>query len=417
MLKRLRVKFVVIIMVLVGAVLTTVLIGSFVSAWQTQRNITNDSLERALNGSLYDLPRIAREEDDDHGGPPQANMLILAVDLDSDGIVLATNEAPLLIDSSTLSDVIANILASDKSEDWDDNLHIAWKRAQRPSGAWRVVIADTSAADLGLRSLAFRNAGSALMAMAALLLIAVGLSTWVLRPVEQAWRQQRQFVADASHELKTPLAVIIANTQILTNDPAITDDSRRWVQSTADESAHMKNLVEELLELARTDETIAGTTDVMQRMPIDFSSMVESSALEFDAIAFERGTLIEEVVEPDITVTGDPEWLRRLCNILIDNACKYSQGSEPVRVTLAREGRRCTLSVNNHGNVIDEKDLPHVFDRFYRTDKARSRDERTGGFGLGLAIAQGIADSHGGSIDVSSNAQDGTTFRVVLPIG
>ncbi len=418
MLKSLRRKFVAIIMALVGIVLVSVVGGSYLSSRQTQRELVNEALERNLVGSVYDFPRIGgpfmddREDQPDHG---RANVLILAIDLDSSGMVLATNNAPVIIDSTALSNLLASILQSDANSMWDESSHIAWMREQRTSGSWRVVIADTSAVDVSLHSLMVKDIAIIAAAMGVLLVIALFLSTWVLKPVEAAWKQQRQFIADASHELKTPLAVIIANTQILQADKAIPTESMRWVQSTADESAHMKSLVEELLELARTDETTAGAKDVMRSEAVDFSTMVENAALEFDAIAFERGSLIEQSVDEGVCVQGDPEWLGRLCKILIDNACKYSSPGSPVRVELHRENKRCTLSVNNQGNVIDPADLPHVFDRFYRTDKARSRDAHTGGFGLGLAIAKGICTSHGGNISVQSNETEGTTFVVTLP--
>ena len=417
MLRKLRIKFIAIIMVLVGAVLVSVLGGSYVSAWQTQHDMTNDALQRSVEGSMFDLPRIALDGDGERQGKDQhkPNMLVLAMEIDSDGVVLSTNDAPLIIDSQTLSSVLDIALKSDVSEGWDEGIHVAWRRAQRSSGAWRVAIADTSAVDMGLRSLLFKDLAIVFAAMGVLLVIAIGLSTWLLKPVQAAWDQQRQFVADASHELKTPLAVIIANTQILSNDTSLSDDSRRWVQSTADESKHMKNLVEELLELARTDETSSGAKGVMRQEQTDFSAMVENAALEFDAIAFERGTSIEESIQPGIGVTGDPEWLERLSKILIDNACKYSEKGRPVSVVLSMQGHKCNLSVTNFGNVIDPEDLPHVFDRFYRTDKARSRDAKTSGFGLGLAIAKGIAVSHGGDITATSSASEGTTFSVTLP--
>ncbi len=417
MLRNLRIKFVVIIMVLVGAVLVSVLGGSYVSAWQTQHDMTNEALQHSVEGSMFNLPRITMGGEEEHQdmNKRKPNMLVLAVEIDSEGVILSTNDAPLLIDSQTLSNVIDMALKSDADDGWDESIHIAWRRAQRSSGAWRVAIADTSAMDMGLRSLLLKDLGIICVAMGALLLIAIGLSTWMLKPVQTAWDQQRQFVADASHELKTPLAVIIANTQILSNDTTLSDESMRWVQGTADESKHMKNLVEELLELARTDETSSGATGAMKQEQTDFSAMVENASLEFDAIAFERGTSIEENIQSGIGVTGDPEWLERLCKILIDNACKYSEKGRPVNVVLSMQGHKCNLSVTNFGNTIDPEDLPHVFDRFYRTDKARSRDSKTSGFGLGLAIAKGIAVSHGGNITATSDADNGTTFSVTLP--
>ncbi len=412
MLRSLRIKFIVIIMTLVGIVLVSVLGTSFVSAWQTQREITDEALERSLRGDLRGRPLIADENGFTRQGP---NMLILSVDVNKAGVIVSVNDSTVNIDSQVLTEILNVALTGKSDRGTDETLHIAWRRAQFDDGAWRVVIADTSASFYTLQKLAVRYLGITAFAMCSLLAISIGLSKWVLKPVERAWEQQRRFVADASHELKTPLAVIIANTQILAKDDSISDESKRWIESTADESAHMKNLVEELLELARTDESSSGTKGIMQRVDVDFSELVSGAALEFDAIAFERGCLIEDDVTPDIHIMGDSEWLERLAKILIDNACKYAKSGSTITVRLSREGRNCQLAVNNQGQIIDPEDLPHIFDRFYRTDKARKRETKAGGFGLGLAIAKGIVTSHGGDIVATSSEEEGTTFHAYLP--
>ncbi len=168
----------------------------------------------------------------------------------------------------------------------------------------------------------------------------------------------------------------------------------------------------DLLELARTDETRAGDAEAMHKSDVDLSDLVESAALEFDAVAFERGSTIVTDIDDGIRITGDRDWLDRLVKILIDNAVKYASAGSDVTVVLKRESGRITLRVNNRGQVIPAQDLAHVFDRFYRSDSARSRS--TGGFGLGLAIAKGIAEAHGGRIAAASNEADGTTFTVTL---
>lgn len=411
MLRLLKIKFVVIIMALVGTVLVSVLGGSFISTWQTQRDMIDEALDRGLEGDFRVRPFIA----DSGTQPGDPGVFALVVDTDNTGTFRVLNYPIEYLNLDLLTDYLDIAQASVDDSGADETLHIAWRKTQLDDNTWRMAIAETSTIYYSLRTLAIKDLVIITIAMGALLAISVGLSSWVLRPVQQAWDQQRRFVADASHELKTPLAVIIANMEILSKDGAVPEESKRWVQSTADESAHMKNLVEELLELARTDESASGTQGVMQKVDVDFSDMVESATLEFDAIAFERGCLIEEDIATGIHVNGDPEWLGRLVKILIENACKYSEQGSTIRVTLAREGRRCTYSVNNHGQVIAAEDLPHVFDRFYRTDKARSRDAQTGGFGLGLAIAKGIATSTGGDITATSSEESGTTFRVVLP--
>ena len=418
MIKTLKRKFVAVIMVLVGTVLIAVLGSSYAATWTTQHELVENSLAHGLERGVRELPRWSNIGGPANDGAPttRMSMLVLSVDMDSNGIVLDTNEAPVIIDSSALESILKAALESSESMHWDYDDHIAWKRAQLSDGSWRVVIADTSSVDHFLQNQAVRNTLIIVIALAVLLAIAIGLSTWILQPVEYAWESQRQFIADASHELKTPLAVIIANSQILAKDESIPEESMRWIESISEESQHMKSLVEELLELARTDETITGAQGVMKQEPVDFSAIVENAALEFDAIAYEHGNEIKEDIEEGAVVTGDREWLERLCKILVDNACKYSYVGEPITVSLKKESRRCVLSVNNHGNVIDAEDLPHVFDRFYRTDKARSRDAHTGGFGLGLAIAKGICVSHGGDISVASNETSGTTFTATLPL-
>ena len=418
MLKSLRKKFVIVIMALAGMVLFSVLGSSYVSAWQTQHAIIDNALQKSLDGNMTEFPRMGTFDSsiDLNRSHRDVNMLILCVDLDSSGIVLATNNAPVLIDQNSLAEVLTEIISGDTDSSWDGNRHIAWSRAYRGDGAWRVAIADTSSTDVLLSSLLVKDIIICVVAMGLLLLIAFGLSSWMLEPVEEAWKQQRQFVADASHELKTPLAVIIANNQILLKDEDIPKESMRWIESTADESTHMKGLVEDLLELARTDETVAGSAGIMKRDRIDFSELVENAALEFDAVAFERGNSIDEHIVSDIFVQGDQEWLARLCKILIDNACKYASPGTVVSVSLEKEGKRCKFAVNNKGNTIDAEDLPHVFDRFYRTDKARSRKSKASGFGLGLAIAKGIVTAHNGTIAVASDEIHGTTFEVVLPM-
>ena len=420
MLRNLRIKFVIIITVLVGAVLIGVLGGSLYSAWQSQREIIVESLDRGMQGYIRDMPRWEDIDDIEPGARPKdtelgrQNMFALIVDLDAQGVVVATNNAPVMLDASTMEKVLEEAIDSEQDMKVDSNLHIAWKRKPLVTGGVRVVLCDTTMPDDVLSKLLNRYLMITGLSLCLLVLISIGLSGWMIKPVEEAWQQQQQFVADASHELKTPLAVIIANTQILMADDTIAHDSRRWIESTQDEATHMRNLVEELLELARTDEA-GGNAQVMQHNPVDFSDLVDSACLEYDAIAFERGTFIDEEVDEGIVVAGDTEWLERLVKILIENACKYTKGDSPVHVSLANEGKRCTLSVNNKGDVIDAEDLPHVFDRFYRTDKARTRGDETGGFGLGLAIAKGITESHKGTISCTSNEVEGTTFTVTLP--
>lgn len=434
MLKRLRKKFVIIVMALVGAVLVAVLGSTYISTFQTQQQLIDNALERSLRrgtesritiGYSQNMTETRIEERPPDGRAPSkgdrsdmrgmGEMLGLVIDIDDEGIVLQVSDAPVVVNTEVMNEVIEKVITGSCASGKNADAHIAWSSTELSGGGWRIAIVDTTNSEALLRELALSDVRIILVALAALFAITWWLSDWALKPVAAAWEQQRRFVADASHELKTPLAVISANTQILQKHDGVSEDAMRWVESTAEEVEQMQELVGDLLQLARADETAAGVSaNAMRREDIDLSELVESAALEFDAVAFERGCLLDAQVAEDVHITGDPEWIDRLTRILIDNACKYGEDGSTVAVTLDKVSGHPTLAVHNQGNPIDAEDLPHVFERFYRSDKARSR-EGEGGFGLGLAIAKGIADAHGGEISAESSVEEGTTFRVVFP--
>ena len=227
-------------------------------------------------------------------------------------------------------------------------------------------------------------------ALIVLFLICLYLAGWALRPVEAVWAQQRRFISDASHELKTPLTVILANLDIMRRHGADTVDAQRqWLDSTDDEARRMKKLVEDLLTLARLDE--AGQT----------APEIELADVDLSDIA------------PEIAVRGDGNRLRQLVTILLDNAVKYAGPHGRIDVRLSAQKDRATLSVANTGDPIDPESLAHLFDRFYRADEARTGAKA--GYGLGLSIAQSIARHHGGELTAASDAANGTVFTFTIP--
>lgn len=172
----------------------------------------------------------------------------------------------------------------------------------------------------------------------------------------------------------------------------------------------MKGLVQDLLYLARGD---AGQRAAV-RESVSLSDAVESCVLAFEPVAFEAGLTLDSTTAPGVSVTGDGEELRRLCAILLDNACKYCEPGGRITVTLER-GERAVLTVHNTGEPIPPEAQARLFERFYRADAARSRE--TGGYGLGLSIAAAITAGHRGRITVHSGPGEGTAFTVALPLG
>ena len=404
-LKKLRRRFVAIIMALVGSVVIAMVGISYSNSLSSLNSIVSRSLDMALEerNAVPDAAAGSETLGMEH-------LPVLWIDVSPTGAKLSSNESRLSFDTDSLSDALADALSSDANEGRIAQCHLAWRRESSAFG-WRIAVADTTSIDSErdaqlVKSLELAGAGMLLV-----FAVAVVLSRWASRPVKLAWEQQHRFVADASHELKTPLAVIIANNEILEKSaPELPEGSRRWIESTQEEAERMRGLIEEMLELARTEE---GAGSTRQNVDVDMSELVEGEALQFDAVAFEHGSSIETNIAPGIHVMGDPEQLERLVKTLVDNACKYAERGTEVDVALVRRGGLVELEVSNAGEPIPAEDLPHIFDRFYRSDKARARS--TGGFGLGLAIAKGIVESHGGRISASSSAESGTTFTVRLP--
>ena len=233
------------------------------------------------------------------------------------------------------------------------------------------------------------------------------LARWAVKPVETAWNQQRQFVADASHELKTPLTVILTNAELL-QEPEYDEQARsRFVDSIMTMSHQMRGLVESLLELARVDN--GGQNLVFSRL--NFSELVSDALLPFEPVYFEKGLTLDNGVEEKLFVKGSQQHLKQVADILLDNASKYASADSTVRVILRRQGSHCLLSVASAGDAISREDLKNIFKRFYRMDKARSMNHS---YGLGLSIADSIVSKHGGKIWAES-ADGVNTFFVQLP--
>lgn len=335
--------------------------------------------------------------------------------VDESGNVTSLFDA-LSMDDETVASAVSIAIDAVKASDetWAQGHVDEWGyyyRIESTGSGYMIAFASEAYVMQGTLSLLGPFLLAGLGALLAFFLISMLLSNWAIRPVERAWRQQQQFIADASHELKTPLTVIIANDSILASQPKATVESQmQWIESTETEARLMQGLVNDMLYLARMEDT--EREHVLTS--VDFTDLVQNVALQFESVAFERGVLIESDIARNVIVQGDETRLMRMVATLVDNACKYTEPNESVDVKLEVRGQSCRLSVHNSGTPISPEDLPHLFDRFYRADKARTSGK--GGYGLGLSIAKSIVEDHGGTIRVASSAAEGTTFTVELPL-
>ena len=399
MIRRLRLKFICVNMAIVTAMLV-VIFGMVL-------RFTGENLDRQSQELLQSLcenrrPTIGWEQ------PGQRTSLpYFTVSVNLWGDVTATAGGYYdLTDPETLQAVLQQALQSPDSAGYLKSHHLRFQRQTRPFGQ-TVVFVDVSSQLETMESLAKTCVFLAVLSLSAFLGLSVLLARWAVRPVEMAFNQQRQFVADASHELKTPLTVILTNAELLQSPDYGEEKRGQFVSSILAMAGQMRGLVESLLELARVDNGTAKMTFEA----LDFSELIQDELLPFEPVYFEKGLRLESDIAPGLRVRGSAGHLRQVVDILLDNAGKYSDEGGTVTVTAQRRGSQCSLLVANTGPAIPKEELKSIFKRFYRVDKARAMNHS---YGLGLSIAESIVTTHEGIIWAESH-QGQNTFHVQLP--
>ena len=227
------------------------------------------------------------------------------------------------------------------------------------------------------------------------------ITKWITEPVKKSFEKQKIFVADASHELKTPLSVMIASADAYFNDK---DD--KWVYNMKNESERMIKLVTELLDLAKTEKE----QDIVMQEG-NLSDIVEGSILTFESLFYDKKIKLKYNIDSDIKILCNEDLMVELMGILIDNAIKYCSKNGKVVVDLSKKNKQIILEVKNTGVPIKKEDEERIFERFYKSDTSRNRNSNN--YGLGLAIAKNIVEQHNGDISVHSN-NGYTIFKVIL---
>ena len=274
---------------------------------------------------------------------------------------------------------------------------------------YRITFLDVTQAQNSLAELFMTLLMVGLGALVFIFAISYYFANRAIEPISATWDKQKQFVANASHELKTPIAVIAANADaLLANGEETVQSQRKWIDYIHGETNRMSKLVSSLLYLAKTDDI----NPKENYTPFDFSALVKNALLTMEAVAFEKNIAINEDVQPDIFLKSDGEKISQVVTILLDNAIKYADENGRINISLKRVRHQIELSVANTGKGIPQENLPKIFDRFFRGDPARTREN--GGYGLGLSIAKAIVDKLGGKIQAVSTDNEATTFTVAF---
>ena len=393
-------------LILLGTLLT-ISLTTYSAVYRNNQRILEVFLDDYIKGKgPKEAPKDAGGTPEDRIATESAVMYLVEFSSDGSSIAIMNDVKPVMSDEA-LKNLAAQLLADGKARGISGRM-IYRIASDEASGRSYVVMMDNTLIDSSMKSLITNTVVFGAIALIILFFVSLKASKEIMKPVEDTYQKQKQFISDAGHELKTPISTVNANAEILQREIG----NNRWLDNILYENRRMKELVTGLLELSRTENMEAVHTDV------DFSRIVTGGILPFDSAAFERGLLLESDIEQNIHLEGDPNQLGQLVATLLDNAVSHSEislnaneRSGKIIVSLHEEDKCAVLKVSNPGKEIPAEERNRVFERFYRTDSSR---ELNGHYGLGLAIAKAVATAHNGEISVECN-EGITTFIVRIP--
>ena len=358
----------------------------------------NDERVTRLNGVLAQSDWRHLELESING------MVLIEYDDEKSEIIWSAHGSGVHFDAQAFEDIVNQIVESDNYNGWISLRVLYAKRSV--DGVTRIALFDRDSNVASIILYVVITIIALTTGLASYLFISIILAHIAIRPVENSWKMQKQFVADASHELKTPLAVIMANTDLIASHADKTVASQmQWIENTRSEAARMAELVNDLLFLAKSDDGVKTTMEV-----VDMSECVETIVLSHEAVFYENGKSFSYKIAPHMQIRGNEGQLKQLATILLDNANKYSVGEGNIILNVATQGKFVELAVSNDSDQLTEEQLEHLFDRFYTVDSSRN----SSGNGLGLSIAQVICETHGGRID-ARYADGRITIKAAIP--
>lgn len=394
MIRKLRWKVVGLNMLFVAVILLVIFVGVFFSTRSHLLHGMEIQLHQALEGGTK-LP------------PPDENTwpCFVAEVFPSGTVRLSGNHYYQIYSDDEIASIVQDCLSKPDSSGILRAYHLHYLRSTTPLYT-RIAFTDSTFEQTVLRPLILTLSLIMLSALAAFFGCSYVLSGLVTRPVEQTWEGQKRFLSDASHELKTPLTVILSSADLLAEE--LPDEGQHYLDNIRVESLRMKSLVEDMLTLSRNEEQ----GQQIPLAPLDLSDLVMDSVLRFEPVAYEAQRHLSYDIVPELRTIGLSEQLSRLVVVLLDNAIKYAPCGSTISLSLRREGENARLLVENGGDPIPPEKLSHLFERFYRAGDSRGE---VVGFGLGLPIAKSIVKQHGGKIHCESDSRS-TRFYVTLPL-
>lgn len=398
MFKQLRRRFITIAMFLMMSIIVLVCASIYISTKSNSEYIIFSQLAECLND--------IRSVDPGNRKPYNKDIMLIEYDAKSSKI-LYSNESS--VDESYIYDIVNSALQkkSDKGFIEGSDYNLAYVYRKSPVGI-EMAFKDSSMYKKTIRRLIMSAVIVGGISIFLSYIICLYIANKAVKPVEEAYNSQKRFIADASHELKTPLAVVKTNVEILkANKNETVDSQKKWIDYISFQTDRMSKLVSDLLYLAKADNNeVLGV-----QSKFNISDTIMNQLLSFEAVIYENELTLNCDIQEDIRFLGNKEGINQLVGILLDNAIKHSYKNKEIKVMLKEIKGTIRFVVTNYGEVIPEEDLDKIFERFYRVDKSRSREK--GGYGLGLSIAKTIVEREKGTIRAVSRNNE-TSFIVEL---
>lgn len=415
MFKKLRNRFLLLNLVIISIIMFVAFAAIYTITYQNVQNDIHMDLNRVSEnfhkdkGPYGQRPKDMTQPSGSEDLPPAERSLSFTLYADQNW-QLTGSESPFDMDSDLYNSALQVAASSEKDigrftlddSDWAYTV-------QTTTDGHMIVYLDITAQNKILLNLIYTFAAVSLAMLIVIYFTSRFFANRAIQPIQEAFDKQKQFIADASHELKTPLTIINTNADVmLANSQDTIENQAKWLYYMKSETERMSKLTNDLLFLTEMDDARA---DILFA-GFDLSEAVEHSLLTMEAVIFEKQIKLDYDIEPDLAINGSSEQIKQVVMILLDNAVKYTKPDGTITLTLKRQNHEAVLSVSNTGEGIAPEHLTRIFDRFYRTDTSRARKQ--GGYGLGLAIAKSIVDQHKGKITAKSVLGESTTFTVQL---
>ncbi len=402
MLRKLKVRFILLSMVSMTATLVIAFTAVNITLWARVTSRTDQIIDYLYeNGGSFPVIGDSMNEKLFHDETPfQTRYYVVII---KGGEYSGSNYSHISLDRiKDIDEQIANILKQNKERGYIDNSRYGC--FDYDDGKMLIVL-DCHTDLILVNTLLTITLVTILSCVVIVFILLTVFSKYVIKPFEENREKQRRFITDAGHELKTPIAIIQSNTEVM----EMIEGENKWLGNIKAQTVRMSKLVKGLIELSKMDEQVLSEKE---KQKIDLSEIVSNSVESFIVPAQAKGIEIKTDIDDEVTVMGDLEDIVRLVGILLDNAVKYTDDRHLIEVGLKRKSKKVYLTVSNTCKGLDRESVPKFFDRFYRSDK--SRNSQTGGYGIGLSMAQMIVQNHKGKISVSYTDDEKIVFITEL---